>query len=448
LLLWDVQTGKPLFRLGGHKERVRFLAFSPDSRTLYTVDYDNVLLTWDATTGRERRRRAGDKNAVLQSVLSPDGKLLAWTGRKDEILFLNAATGEEVRKVKEPRGRLARLALAPDGLSLLAWSYDKHLLRWEIATGQRHETPCEGLSDSPFTVVFSPDRTLIAFGGQRGDLILASVATGREVRRLAEKSDRGDENGVFHLAFSPDGRTLAWAGPKDGLIRLSEVATGKERRRLVGHRGRFRALAFSPTGTQLISGGDDTAALVWDLTGPISWGTEPPGPLSAAVLAACWDELQSEDAGQAYLAMRRFIADPARAAPSLGQRLGPALPVDEKRVARLLADLDSEEFVARDEATRELEKAGEVALPALRKLLAANPSLETRRRIEKLTEKLETLSPERLRAIRTVEALEYMATPEAQQVLQGLAKGAPGPRQTEEAKASLGRLAKRTAAGT
>jgi hypothetical protein len=50
------------------------------------------------------------------------------------------------------------------------------------------------------------------------------------------------------------------------------------------------------------------------------------------------------------------------------------------------------------------------------------------------------LSGEKLRAIGGVEVLEYFGTAEATQRLETLAKGAPGSRLTEAAKAALARL--------
>ncbi len=284
----------------------------------------------------------------------------------------------------------------------------------DVKTGQRHEQPFEGLPDYPFAVTFSPRRDLVAFGGQTGDLILVRVATGREVHRVATTpaQSRGQQNGVFCAVFSPDGRTLAWAGATDGQVRLSEVATGKERRRLIGRRGRVNAIAFSADGTILVSGAEDTTSLVWDLIGPLAWDKAPPGPLNDASLAACWEDLRSDDAANAYVAIRRLIADAARAVPYLAQRLRPALPPDEQRVARLVAELDSNEFAVRDGAAKELERTGDLVLPALRKGLAGKPSLEMQRRIEQLVAELETITNERLRTIRAIEVLEYAATPQ------------------------------------
>jgi WD40 repeat protein len=49
------------------------------------------------------------------------------------------------------------------------------------------------------------------------------------------------------------------------VIRLQEVATGKELAQFTGHEGAIKAIAFAPGGKTLVTGSEDTTALVWDL---------------------------------------------------------------------------------------------------------------------------------------------------------------------------------------
>jgi hypothetical protein len=93
----------------------------------------------------------------------------------------------------------------------------------------------------------------------------------------------------------------------------------------------------------------------------------------------------------------------------------------------------------------ELEQLGEQAEPLLRKALVGKPSAEVSQRIEALVGKLAApiRVPDTLHFLRAIEALEHAGTAEAQEVLKKMAKGASETRLTQEAKASLERLAKR-----
>jgi hypothetical protein len=127
------------------------------------------------------------------------------------------------------------------------------------------------------------------------------------------------------------------------------------------------------------------------------------------------------------------------------ERLKPAQPIDDRRIQRLVRDLDSERYSTRQDAQKELQLLldEEVVRKSLRRALAAKPSLEVGQRLEQLLSGPSGLGPgEVLRGVRAVEILERIAIPEARQLLQALAGGAPEVRLTREAKGALARLAK------
>ncbi|HMC65612.1 MAG TPA: hypothetical protein VKI65_11800, partial [Gemmataceae bacterium] len=266
-------------------------------------------------------------------------------------------------------------------------------------------------------------------------IVLCDARTGRVIRRW---SDSGrPSNGFEELAFSNDGRLLA---SSDGnVVHLWEVLTGKELRTFHGHRGEIRSLAFSANGRRLASASNDSTVVIWDLV--------PARDAKAKGIAGWWDDLASEDARRAYAAVWRLAESAEEAVPFLRRHLRPIAEPDAKRIRRLIDDLDSSDFAAREKASAELAKLGELVAPALRAALADKPSLEVARRAEELLQKLEgpVRAPNTLRALRAVEVLEYIATSEAQQILKALAQGAPAARLTEEAKAALARRAKQNA---
>src|SRR5262249_59100893 len=96
----------------------------------------------------------------------------------------------------------------------------------------------------------------------------------------------------------------------------------------------------------------------------------------------------------------------ARGAPRLRQPPAPAAarPADTRRkVARLLTDLDRDDFAVRQKAAAELEKLGPPAEPLLRRALQGDLSPEVRRRLERLLDSVEGAGEaERLRDVRAL----------------------------------------------
>jgi hypothetical protein len=184
--------------------------------------------------------------------------------------------------------------------------------------------------------------------------------------------------------------------------------------------------------------------LVWDVTGLLGKGRLPLKALGRQALERLWEDMAGEDGVRAHDAVWRLAAAPD-AVTFLGEHLRPAAALDPRRIARLVADLDSDQFKSREEASLELERLGERAEPLLRQALENKPSAEVRRRVEVLLEKLAMpeRAAEQVRLLRGVQALEYSGTPEARKLLQALAQGAPEARLTREAKAALDRLDRR-----
>ncbi len=479
--LWDAVTGKPRHRFAGHRESVCALAFSADGGTLFSgagITGDRLLAwdladgkapreldeypggandvalspdgkylascgsgapgvrVWDLAAGKEARRFEGNGQIVVSVAWSADGKTLVTGSYYDKAIRVwDAAAGKERRAIALPQDWPCPVAVSPDGKRVATGGFNDGSVRlWDADSGKELRT-LAGADRTVYAVAFAPDGAALAVGGMSGGIDLWDPDTGRPMRRFD-----GRGRWVSQLRFSADGRTLV-SGDGDGAVRLWEVATGKERASFAGNQVGVRSVALSRDGTRVASGGADTTILLWDATG-LGSGAAPRGKLSDEELGALWSDLAGDDAARAYRALWAMARAPDRAVPLFAEKLRPVAEPDEaerKRIAALVADLDRDEFEAREKAVRELEQVGEAAGPALRKALEGKPTLEVRRRVEGLLEKVEGNDPERLRTGRALEALERIGTAEARAVLRTLAAGAAGARLTRDAKASLRR---------
>jgi WD40 repeat protein len=448
MLFHDVATGKPLHdQRPCHQGPIWSVVFAPDGKSVITEDRYLSRRQWDTATGKQLQETAGRATLGRQWHYAPDGKTVAWIDDRDGFIHLSdCATNKEVWSLKGRFGETF-LALAPDG-KILAGADGRNPPRvclWDAASGKELAEFKRLPGDSRFTgVAISPDSKVLALGCFDRTVRLWDVATGKELRKFGV--GLGPANYSIHLvAFSPNGRTLAVSN-EPGEVYLLEVATGKQRRLLKTDRD-LSCLSFSGDSMALVTGNYNTTAMVWDVTGARTEGRMANGELSTKDLARLWSDLGGTDAEAAYRAIGAMVVAAKQSLPYLRERVQPAKGPDAPHIVGLIADLQNDKFAVREKASADLELLGELARPALDKVLASQPPLETRQRVERILEKLEpgqTPPPEILRVVRILEVLESIGTAEARHVLQTLAEGAPRARVTEEAKASLMRLTARS----
>ncbi len=428
--VWDATTGQLRRQLAGHDPTVierTALGLLPDGQTLLSAGTDKTLRLWDLATGQERRRTAVSFIGLPMAVTG-DGALVALVHEDLSIRLIETATGKERLRIPVGADQFNPAVFTADGRTLIVWHIDHTAGVWDLATGKemrRIAFPERRNPTTPdhewYTGAVSPDGRFIGYRSSDGRLALYEIATGRQFRLMEGLA----KDGVGPFAFSPDDRSLAWGDRGQARVHVLELATGKERMHFDGHHGSIHGIAYAADGRTLVSSSVDTTALVWDVTRSRSAKGAALDP------DAAWLALAQDDAATAYRVMCSLATTPNDAVALLQQRIVPAPRPDEKRLATLIADLDSPQFEVRDAAGKELAKLGETAVPACRAAIQTAASIETRRRLQGLIDQQAdvawTFSPERLRLLRSVEVLEMAATAECRALLARLADGAREP---------------------
>lgn len=433
--------------------------------------YDGIVHVADVSSGKEllQWRLTGQPNLNLMGIaITPDGKTVATRGYEPAIRLWELKTGREVRQLVEAPTMVngqavfgyyyggGQMMFSPDGTALavvtngnnysearraLARVMNNQIRLWDISTGKplrSFEISGTGVA----SIAFSPDGRTITSSNQNGTFSQWETASGKE--RFQFKPAVAGFATV--LTYSPDGRILAGACQQgqEGIVRTWDAVSGKElSSQYKGHQSTLLCLAFAADGKTLVSGSQDSTALVWDAAGLT---TERPAPtdLDEQKAEALWAELADADAKKAYEAVRA-LSTAAKATGLFRDKLRPVVAPDPQRVAGLLLDLESNAFPVRQKATVELEKLGELAEPALMEALTKGPSLEIKQRLDRLLERLvngQAPPADDLRTLRAFEVLEQLGGAEAKEVLQTMAQGAPGSRLTRQAQLTLERMGK------
>ena len=261
------EPGDEILVLEGHTAAVNAVDFSPDGARIATGSDDNTAIVWDAGTGEQAHLLAEHSGAVNAVFFSPSGNT-TWTGSSDAKVIIWNTSGESTWTGEYPRA-VSSVALSPDGTkmlvgtgtSLLAIPPRPSVYLYDLVQGGNpiHVLGPEGNDGFYTAAVYSPtqDKVLTSLAGvwsghsriwnaESGDLLL-SLDVGR----------------VTSAAFSPDG-TQALTGSRNA-AKLWNVETGELIREFRGHGGAVTSVAFSPDGTVALTGSADRTARLWDV---------------------------------------------------------------------------------------------------------------------------------------------------------------------------------------
>jgi WD40 repeat protein len=247
--LWDTATGRNIFRLAGHGKTGghRAVAFTPDGKHFLSWGDDMYLRKWDTATGKAvfeaLLRPTGmpvERDMLMElgnGTVSADGRLFVLATLQQYFVF-DTSTGKELRVFPATGSNQMGLALSPDSKLLLTSAYGT-MVQTKLPDGRTRND--------------RPDSHLVC---------LWDLSSGKVTKQIVVPVR---EAGA--VAFSADGKLIAEAaGYTASSVRVWEAASGNEVYKLEGVRGGVRTLAFMPDGKRLVTGMEDSTALVWDLT--------------------------------------------------------------------------------------------------------------------------------------------------------------------------------------
>ncbi|HEX8833824.1 MAG TPA: hypothetical protein VF719_06470, partial [Abditibacteriaceae bacterium] len=244
ITVWDANTATRVRVLGKNGNFVQALSFSADGRYLLSGGSSmrpgtNALTggeatLWDVRIGKVLYSWKSSDFYIRSAVLSPDGKRAAFGG-------LNGKNNTSVVRIWDTKNpakpkQVASLLISPDArreINPLAWSpngnwlavsYGPQTSLWNAATGKKVRDFASGAGNIGFPepVVFAPDNKTLAKGAWGGTLEIQDTVSGEVKQRFVTK--------MFGFAmqavrFSIDGARLFSTNGMD--LYQWNVATGE-----------------------------------------------------------------------------------------------------------------------------------------------------------------------------------------------------------------------------
>jgi WD40 repeat protein len=268
-VLWDVSTHQPVQNMEG----ISHLAgFSADGQWLIGADRQAAFQRWSVETALPDRDPAIPFNHPLATLAQGDQgicftesdagtthSLRVWDfARHVEIMrvpITSDADGRHwdfYRSTVSENSRVCTIALTTGRGPGTSWQ----LQSFDLAA--RKQLRADPLPQAPAALALSPDGTRLAVVlADSSQVQVWDLANGARFWQQSFGSGQPET-----AAFSPDGTRLAIAG-RDSVIHVIDAATGSLLNSLRGHEGGVTALAWSPTGHVLVSGGTPGDLRLW-----------------------------------------------------------------------------------------------------------------------------------------------------------------------------------------
>ncbi|HMF20354.1 MAG TPA: WD40 repeat domain-containing protein, partial [Gemmataceae bacterium] len=283
LLTWDTTFAQPLptsflspIQAFTHGDVVTDAIFAADNATIFSSSLDKKVQAWKLASPAPVKNFP-HPNFVDAVAFNKDGTRVASGCHDGKIRIYDLVKGALLKEINAHptvnATQIYNVAYSPDGTKIVSCCIDNSMKLWDATSGAlvkefkayKAKDFEKGHQDSVFDVVFSPDGKYLASGSAGLERVIKiwNVVDGTVVRDLANpklKSTpvKSHPGLIYKLRYTKDGKYLVSVGdaPKNmGFLAVWDPADGKLLYGETHPLGSFYGLAIAPNGKLAIGAG-------------------------------------------------------------------------------------------------------------------------------------------------------------------------------------------------
>jgi WD40 repeat protein len=243
---YDVVTSLTAGPLLEHPQKVRDAAYSPDGRTILTVDEQYGIHFWDRASGRQVGECPSGARIVALNFCA-GGANVAVTREGNSVSVCRVPTGELQGSPLKLESQHSGLALRTDGRAVYTHDSRDHVQEWDVRTGK------------VLRVWKVPGRVRFLHCVAGKPVVI--TGEGRHLARAWDLESCRQISGpladlvgnIYQLTFSPDGSSILTGLWDRHNASLWDTVTGKPIGPPVHHNEAVHFVAFTPDGRRMMS---------------------------------------------------------------------------------------------------------------------------------------------------------------------------------------------------
>ena len=255
LISWDVGSGTPSCSLEVTKIETKTLAVTPDGKHAVFFTEDGVLMVWNLINGENVLMLDYELLYRDSLAITPDGTRMVYPTDNDTLKIWDLATGSELVQMEGHREGVESVQITPDGSRAISMGSDKIAKVWSLSSGELISTIHMDAS-----VILWIDDTRALTCQEDHSLNVWFLDTGE-----VQHSLRGQAASIGEWTVSPNGALAVSSEFQGSTLNIWDLTTGSKLLECVGHAHNISCVAFTPDGSRVVTGSEDSSLKVWDV---------------------------------------------------------------------------------------------------------------------------------------------------------------------------------------